>query len=317
MTTPDDTELGRWPDRDAMARSWVVRLKSGEATQSDVDMLLSWRAQDAANEGAFRQAVRLWEQLGPALAGGIAASPVVDRGLSRRWFLGGGVAMAAVAGLALVPLAAPVPAGAREYRTGKGERRQIRLEPEVSAELNTDSRLLFWADAASPRVELSHGEALISAACDPGRQLIARADDVEVRARVARFSMRSEGGLMRVACLAGRIEIVSPDGRATVDAGASLDFHAGGVQATAPDVAESSAAWQRDLFLFKDRPAGEVIAELNRYRPGRVYLLGSRNDVRISGVIHLERADFAVDHIARSLGMKVTRLPGGIAILRN
>ena len=126
MTTPDDTELGRWPDRDAMARSWVVRLKSGEATQRDVDMLLSWRAQDAENEGAFRQAVRLWEQLGPALAGG-ATVPAADRGLSRRWFLGGGAAMAVVAGLALVPLAAPVPAGAREYRTGKGERRHVRL----------------------------------------------------------------------------------------------------------------------------------------------------------------------------------------------
>ena len=316
MTTPDDNQLGRWPDRDAMARSWVVRLKSGEATQSDVDMLLSWRAQNEENEGAFRQAVRLWEQLGPALAGG-ATLPGVDRGLSRRWFLGGGVAMAAVAAVALVPLVTPVPAGAREYRTGKGERRHVRLEPEVSAELNTDSRLFFWADTASPRVELSHGEALISATCDPGRQLIATAKDVEVRAQVARFSMRSEVGLMRVACIEGRIEVISPEGRTTVDAGASLDFEAGDVKATVPDVAQSGAAWQRDLFLFKDRPAGEVIAELNRYRPGRVYLLGSRNDVRISGVIHLERVDFAVDHIARSLGMKVTRLPGGIAILRS
>ncbi len=316
MTTPDDNELGRWPDRDAMARSWVVRLKSGEATQRDLDMLLSWRTQNAENEGAFRQAVRLWEQLGPALAGG-PALPAASQGVSRRWFLGGGAAMAAVAAVSLVPLAAPVPAGAREYRTGKGERRHVRLESEVSAELNTDSRLLFWADAASPRVELSRGEAVISATCDPGRRLIATAKGVEVRARVARFSMRSDGGLMRVACHEGQIEVVSPDGHTTVDAGASLDFRAGEVRPTPRDVAESGTAWQRDLFLFKDRPAGEVIAELNRYRPGRVYLLGSRNDVRISGVIHLERADFAVDHIAKSLGMKVTRLPGGVAILRN
>ncbi|NIJ39304.1 transmembrane sensor [Sphingopyxis panaciterrae] len=316
MTTPDNNELGRWPDRDAMARSWVVRLKSGEATQRDLDMLLSWRAQNEENEGAFRRAARLWEQLGPALVDG-ATLPAASQGVSRRWFIGGGAAMAAAAAVALVPLAAPVPAGAREYRTGKGERRYVRLDPEVSAELNTDSRLLFWADAAEPRVELSQGEALISATCDPGRGLIATAKDVEVRAQVARFSMRSDGGLMRVACLEGQIEVVSQGGRATVDAGASFDFRAGEVRPTPRDVAESGAAWQRDLFLFKDRPAGEVIAELNRYRPGRVYLLGSRNDVRISGVIHLERADFAVDHIAKSLGMKVIRLPGGIAILRN
>lgn len=307
-----------------MARAWVVRLKSGEATQRDVDMLLSWRAQDAANEGSFRRAVRLWEQLGPALAGGAtlpavhdAASPAGGRGLSRRWFLGGGVAMAAVAGVAIVPLATPVPAGAREYRTGKGERRQVRLESEISAELNTDSRLFFWADDALPRVRLARGEALFAATCDPGRRLIATAGDVEVRAQVARFSMRADGGLMRVACFDGRIEVLSPEGHKLVDAGTSLDFGAGGVRPTPQDVAETGAAWQRDMFLFKDRPAGEVVAELNRYRPGRVYLFGSRNDVRISGVIHLERADLAVDHIARSLDMKVTRLPGDVAILRN
>ena len=166
-------------------------------------------------------------------------------------------------------------------------------------------------------MELSQGEALISATCDPGRQLIATANDVEIRARVARFAMRSDGGLMRVACLEGRIEVVSSESRTTVEAGASLDFRAGTVRQTPRDVAETSTAWQRDMFLFKDRPAGEVIAELNRYRPGRVYLLGSRNDARISGVIHLERADVAVDHIARSLDMKVTRLPGGVAVLRN
>jgi ferric-dicitrate binding protein FerR (iron transport regulator) len=51
--------------RDALA--WVVRLKSGEATLEDAEQLISWRAQSPAHERAFRDAVKCWKAIGPAL----------------------------------------------------------------------------------------------------------------------------------------------------------------------------------------------------------------------------------------------------------
>ncbi|RXT36474.1 FecR/PupR family sigma factor regulator [Bradyrhizobium betae] len=57
--------------RDAL--SWVILLKSGEATLDDAEQLMDWRARSSAHEEAFRDAVRCWRSIGAALAGSRAA----------------------------------------------------------------------------------------------------------------------------------------------------------------------------------------------------------------------------------------------------
>lgn len=69
-TVKKQTDHSDRPDpltRDALA--WVLRLKSGEATLADAEQLLDWRAKSQAHERAFRDAVKCWQAIGPALAG--------------------------------------------------------------------------------------------------------------------------------------------------------------------------------------------------------------------------------------------------------
>lgn len=308
--------LQTWPDSDTAARAWLARLKSGEATQRDLDSFAHWRAEHEDNARSFEQAVRLWDNLGAALAGGGVTATPRPR-VSRRLFLGGSAGLAVVAAV-MVTGGVATPAGATRFETGKGERKRFRLEQQVSVELNSASRLYYWPDAANPRVNLAQGEALIAAACGEGRQLIARADDIEIAARNARFLLKAEDGVIRIACLDGTLEVRSNDGTRTLSGDSRIEIRDGTVQpAAAAPAHEAETAWRNNVLVFRDRPADEVIAELNRHRPGRIVLLAGKGDVRISGVFHLERADLAVDHLARSLGMKVTRLPGGVAILRS
>jgi len=325
------SELPQAADGDAQARSWVVRLKSGKATQQHLDALADWRSSEN-NEQSFRRAVRLWDDLGPALigarvpagqlamAGAALSAPAASRPqpvVSRRWVLGGMTGMAAAASVAVFIGGTPVPAGARVLETRKGERQRFQLEPQVSVELNTDSRLLYWADASSPRIVLDRGEAVVSAALEGNRSLLAEVGAIDVQAKAARFLVRSDGDAARVACLDGALTIRSGGQNYAMTGGMEADFQGSERLPQPVKITESELAWQRDILQFKDRPLGEVLDELNRYRPGHVYVMGEgRANVRISGIIHLDRADLAVDHIARSLAMNVTRLPGGIVILR-
>lgn len=308
--------LQTWPDSDTAARAWLARLKSGEATQRDLDAFARWRAEHEDNVRSFEQAVRLWDSLGTALAGGSMAAAPPSR-LTRRLFLGGGAGLA-VALAAVMTGGVATPAGATRFETGKGERKRFRLERQVSVELNSVSRLYYWPDAVSPRVDLAQGEALIAAACGEGRRLIARADDVEIEVRNARFLLKADDRVIRIACLQGDLEVRSSDGTRMLPGDSWIEIRDGKIQ---PEVAipphEAEMAWRNNVMVFRDRPADEVIAELNRHRPGRIVLLAGKGDVRISGVIYLERADLAVEHLARSLGVSVTRLPGGVAILRS
>ncbi|MCG2839432.1 FecR domain-containing protein [Sandaracinobacter sp. RS1-74] len=313
----EDNSLSNWTDADVTARAWLVRLKSGEATVGELDDLASWRARDAENEQSFRRALHLWENLGPAL-GADTAQPMVARqsGLSRRALLGGGAGLAAASVAVLLVGGNSSPANARVYETRKGERQALRLGDRIGVELNTDSRISYWADAVQPRVELDRGEVVVNADCRDGQLLLTHAGNVEVQARKARFLLRLDKTGARISCLDGELRVRSGEATHHLRTGSRLDFRKGVETPEPQQVQASELAWQRDLLVFKDRPAGEVVAELNRYRPGHVYLTGRQAEVPISGVIHLDRADLAVEHIARSLDMKVSRLPGGIAVLR-
>jgi len=308
--------LQKWPDPDTAARAWLVRLKSGEATERDLASFMSWRDENDENARSFERALRLWDDIGVTLGGGVVAAaprPV----MSRRLFLGAGVGLAVVAPLAL-SVGISTPAGATRFETSKGERKRFRLEDEVSVELNAASRLYYWPDAANPRVDLDRGEALIAAACGAGRRLTVHAGEVEIAAHNARFVLKAIDGIVRVACLEGEVEVRCGGEVHILSDDRRIEIRDGAIQPVSVIPAhEDETAWQRNLLVFRNRPAADVVAELNRYRRGRIVLLSGKRDARISGVIHLDRSELAVDHIARSLGLKVTRLPGGIAILRS
>lgn len=314
-------EFAGWSDPDAQARGWIARLKSGEATQHDLDMLADWRSESEEHEQSFTRAVHLWNELGPALAGGgglpVRGAMQSTGPVSRRWVLGGAGGLAATAATVLFVGGTSAPAGAKVFETRKGERQRLQLEKQVSVDLNTDSRLFYWADSLLPRVTLDRGEAIVTAQCDGDRYLQAMIHEKQIVAQNARFLLRRDDDVAKIACLDGTLTIRSAGKDYPMTSGTEVDFRGDVVQPAKTAPSTGDLGWQRDLLQFKNRPVVEVIDELNRYRPGRVYLRGDRSNVRISGVIHLKRADLAVDHIARSLGMKVTRLPGGIAILRD
>ena len=50
------------------ALSWIMRIKSGEATIADAEQLMDWRGRSSAHEHAFRDAVKCWRAIGQALA---------------------------------------------------------------------------------------------------------------------------------------------------------------------------------------------------------------------------------------------------------
>lgn len=61
------------------ALSWILRLKSGEATIADAEQLMDWRGKSSAHEHAFRDAVKCWRAIGQALTTSRPAPAAVRR----------------------------------------------------------------------------------------------------------------------------------------------------------------------------------------------------------------------------------------------
>jgi len=323
------------PARDPLldgALDWVVRLKSGDATEADLLALQRWREQSVDHEEAFREAVRMWRLLGAAARELTTEAAAADSGsqprgfaiprrgaISRRAIVGGAIA-ASVAGAAIIrpPLGLwpSLSELSADYRTAKGERRKVVLGPEVSLELNTQTSVAVRSMQDVVKLELVSGEASVVARLPPSRPLVVLAASGQVTATQASFDARCIGGAVAVTCLEGSVEIRHKSGSVRIQRGDRISYTETGVsQSTAVDPAQASA-WRSGLLVFRNAPLAEVIEEVNRYRPGKIIIANSDLKRRVvDGIFNVERLDILISQIQHLFGARATSLPGGVVVL--
>ncbi|MEW6639089.1 MAG: FecR domain-containing protein [Pseudomonadota bacterium] len=313
------------------AADWVLRLASGQATAADAEALHRWRDQSAAHRQAFAEAKLLWETLGSAAtavvsrtvpAGHALAPPMVaPRRVGRRAVLGGALA-ASVATMGYLGARPPFqlwPSFGElqaDYRTAAGEQRNVALADDVSLVLNTRTSIGVESSAGAKIVELIAGEASFNARAGERTRLDVVAAGGHAMANMARFDMRRDGATVCVTCLDGTVDIGAHGRSLTLSAGHQATYDDSGLRgATAVDIA-AVTAWQQGQLVFRHEPLTRVVAEVNRYRRGRIVLLNDKLGERdVVATFRLDRIDDAVEHLARAFNAQTRYLPGGVVVL--
>ncbi|MEP9359948.1 FecR domain-containing protein [Sphingomonas sp. KR3-1] len=293
----------------------VLRLASGNATEGDARLLRDWRAASPENDAAFVEAARLWRNIGKAAveeqAGPAELVSIARARWSRRRVIGGGLATAAAASVAMVVLLPDARAG--DLVSAKGSRRRFQPVAGVLVDLNTDSRLrpldMAGADA---QFELIRGEVLLSTS----RPVRVRVASVEAATQRGRFNVRRDGAACEIACVSETASVRDDTQTVVLAAGQSVRHDGTRFEPRRAADLTVTTAWRDGLLVFRDRALSDVVHEINRYRPGRVIVasstLGAR---RLNGVFHLGDMDAMLAEIRRGTGASITRLPGGIVIL--
>lgn len=318
MNRPGEPETRDQLDREAVA--WLVRLTSGETTEEEEAEARAWRARSPAHEQAFQDAERLWRGMEP-LRGRVHALKDKERVLwprrtAFRW--GAAAAMLALVMLAVLDRTATFTVWLADHRTGTGQQQTLHLADGTVAHLNTDTALSVHYDAGVRRVALLAGEADFVVAKDPSRPFLVDAGGGTIEAVGTDFVVRRNGRWVTVTMLEGTTRVsytdTSPQGEAAVP------LHAAQRVAYSPDSGLGSvepvdlrleAAWRRGKLIFEAAPLSTVLDEINRYRPGRVWVL--RHDLTtlpVSGVFDLDRLDEALMAIQRTLRLKAVSLGG-------
>lgn len=313
------------------ALAWVIRLHSGEATSEDADALGVWRRHSAEHEAAFRDAVRLWRTFGEA-ARKLASEELVNVGrrrlpvardkLSRRALIGGALAAASVAAGYLV---VRPPMGlwpsfeelSADYRTAKGERRNIVLSDNVSLTLNTQTSIAVRSEQGAPRIELISGEAAVQAERAAPAPVVVDAAGGRVTARRASFNVRCLDRTVSVSCVEGDVEVEWKGRRVAISGQQQISYSAetGLGHASQADL-EQANAWQKGLLVVRDWPVSRLVEEINRYRPGRIVIMDEQLGHRmISGTFHLDHLDDFIAQAHGLFGATARSLPGGIVLL--
>ncbi len=325
------------------AMTWVRRMASGEMTHADGDALREWARRDPAHAQALASAHRQWQQLTQAAQQSAAAEAAAAamsaasacpaparaakperetaRGFDprRRWLLAGTAgAFATAAGVAVIgaPLGLfPSAAALRaDYHTGTGEQRTVALAGNVSVELNTRTSVALHA-GNTPGIDLLSGEAAVDtmAAAKPFEIVAGAGRTIAHRARI---EVRNVAQKVCVTCVDGVAEVVHTAGRVQLRARQQLVYDERALQSLVNVGAGDMPAWRDGYLRFAEVPLGEVIDEINRYRPGKVVLMSDKLAVRpVTGRFAIRSLDVAIGQIEHSLHLSSRTLPGGIVLL--
>lgn len=305
------------------AQAWVVRLGSHQATQEDAQAFRLWCAQSRAHATAFAQAREVWKAMAPAALhvrrqeqrGADRRMPVAGR----RALLGGAVA-ASAAYLAVSPplgLWASIAEWGADYRTGTGEQREVAMADGAVLQMNTQTRInLQPGTGGGEGIELLAGEAeLLTSASAVARVTVSAAGGT-VSAMRARFNIRNLDGEVCVTCLSGQVEVARGERQVRLDEGRQLRYGSAGVGTAAPVDTGPVSAWRRRQLVFNEVPLADVVAEVNRYRHGRLVLTSEAlGRSRVQASFSIDRLDDVAFLVRDVYGAELTQLPGGIVLL--
>jgi transmembrane sensor len=322
----------KYEELQSEARRWIVLLRSGEASQGDIDTLALWRAKSPAHRRALAEAGAQWGAL-QFMAQKIAQQPHVVAtiplaksdagGLTRRAWLGG--AMAASVGGAGYLLVRP-PLGlwpslselSADYRTDVGERRELALADSVSVEMNTRTSVDIAA-ISNRQIELISGEIAVTAGAggiSSQEPFVVMAGAGRTSAIRATFDLRREGESASVVCLDGELQVECERDTAALKAGQQVTYDARGLGNIVVSNTRLVEGWRRGLLVFDNQPLSQVVSEINRYRRGKIVLLNDDiGRLPLDATFRLDRIDEAVPKIVHLFGLKTRSLPGGIVLL--
>lgn len=308
------------------ARAWVVRLASGEMDDRARAELRAWLTNSEAHARAFEAERTFWQRLDPLqvtferLERAEAAAPRPRR------FRGPRVAAAAALALAaclLLLVFAPQLAIFlnADHASGGAAVLAVDLPDGSRVTLDRNSAIRVAYDEGQRVVELLQGEAFVEVVADPERPFRVLAAGAVSEALGTAYAVRLAQGGARVAVSEGHVAVRSgtPGGDVRqLTAGQALTYDAAG-RLGAPYAFNPAhaMAWRQDRVVLVERPLDEALAELDRYRRGRILLIdGERESVPVTGVIDLDRLDEGLAALAATHGLSVHNLTPFLTVLR-
>lgn len=312
------------------AREWFVR-RLQKFTPSDEAEFRKWLEADLAHDRAFRHVVSVWqstEASGKKLAAQEADELAVylkamDRAKSqrrtfRRLAASGVILLAVLSGATWWEYPSLLQNLMADHATGRGERRTITLSDGSTVLLDADSALDERFSRTERRITLLRGKAFFDVAHD-NRPLIISAANGEVHDIGTTFDVGLVADGAAVTLESGKVD-VTIDGNAQLimlEPGQRVRFGRDGAGSVEKVDLDDALAWREGRYIFYRARLSDVVAEIARYRRGRIVIAeSSLGDQLVTGSFALADPDVALSSLQASVGFRITSLTRALTVIR-
>lgn len=299
------------PDLDSTAAEWVSLIATDPAPEN-IAAARQWCDRSEQHRAAFEQARWLFTASGklkPRAASSRTASP--------RWPLTTQLAVAATVIIAAAVAWLSVPTG--DYHSDATIVRDISLADGSVMTLDVDSAVDVHYTAERRELHLLKGAAFFEVAPDVRRPFVVHGLEVTATAVGTAYAVRRDGGSVVVTVEHGIVRVdCSNDGQ-------PFELRKGnavrcGLPARRPTVErvkpEVLLAWTQGRLRFEMTPLRDVVAEINRYRPGYIVITDPKLDeLRVSGVFRTDRLDDALIMLEQALQIRVHKMTDYLVLL--
>ncbi|MGC4098068.1 MAG: FecR domain-containing protein [Nitrospira sp.] len=305
-----------------IAQEWIVRLVSGQITEEEIHRLKVWLAEDPSHQRAFERERKVWQEL--SRLEGVSAALALEGDQSfkqplavrrrARWFALVGAGIAAC--LAVVVLYQDIRTFLlADYQTGVGLQRVVTLPDGGVVYLNTDTAIAVDYSEQERGIHLLRGEALFEVVSNPQRPFRVQAQKGMTQAVGTVFVVRAEDQQTRVTVVEGTVGIAAGT---EAQAGQSVLVHRDQQTVYRPGETPqnvrtvdgaSAKAWSKGMIVIDGQPFAHAMAELDRYRPGRILVLADLSRTKpVSGRFALQNVDDAIAALAQIQGLNVVHM---------
>lgn len=289
-----------------------------------------WLDDDPRHRQAFLEIERLWSALEAPVARVASEEQAAARTPRPRRPLFARLAprLAAMAACLIVAVGAVLFASdavdslRADYVTVAGERMSVTLGDGSRIVLNTDTAMAVDLNTDRRDIRLFRGEAWFVVSPDADRPFMVQTPVGAVRVTGTSFDVQIGDGKALVSLMEGRVALTPTAGAAerppvALKPGQQASLSAAGASAARPFDRAAVTAWRRGQLVFYDAPLGEVVAELNRYRRGRIVVADKAlQNLKISGVFKTDDPDAALDAIVDTLPVGIVRFTDYLVLLR-
>ncbi|AJP52801.1 MULTISPECIES: FecR domain-containing protein [Pseudomonas] len=299
------------------AAQWYVRLQDHGSALEQLRWQ-AWVAQNPEHLAAWQYVQRVSQRFAPLQEQAQGASRALRS--SRRQTLktllvlcgGSALAWGSWRNTALPRL---VGGWSADYATTSGETRDTLLADGSHVWLNALSALDVRFDAAQRLLLLRFGEVLIDTAKDARRPFLVDTEHGRMQALGTRFSVLQGDDHTQLNVFEGRVQITTQDRHVRIiEAGQQASFTRDGFKPTAT-ASQAREAWSRGVLLADNLPLGQLITELNRYRPGHLGCDPAVAQLPVMGSFPLKDSDHALHLLQAALPIRVDRpLPWWVSV---
>ncbi|MGF6772299.1 transmembrane sensor [Paraburkholderia sp. GAS199] len=313
------------------AVEWWMEMQSGESSAEHAAAFDRWRAEHPDHDRAWQHIASVSQRfkglartLGPAGAQGAARAALTNPAAAKR--------RAGIKALAVLLFVGSGGWLAREHApwradlsTAVGERRTVTLADGTRLTLNTDTAIDVRFSSTERRIRLVRGEIMVATGHRdgaPARPFVVETAQGDLQPLGTRFAVRQMSTLTRLDVFEGAVRVTPSDARdraRVVRAGQRVRFMREQVDAVEP-IDDNDAAWTDGLIVASGMRLDDFVAELDRYRRGRLSCDPAVAGLRISGTFPLADTDRVLQAVTNTLPVEVvfvTRYWGTVRAARS